>query len=774
MTTPISQLPTPPQPSDSPVEFDQKAFALLGGLPQFVDEANRLGGEMTQLGNSAATDAAQAAQSEHAASTSASAAASSATAAGQSAVSASGSAASALDSADKAEKYRPIESPTPPPNPAPGKQWINTTTGRKYTWFNDGNSSQWVEIEASVLVAVPDSGDAVSKHAILSYDTKVQAQFAAASLPDGQEVIARDVQERYKVHGGALVFVETLKIQKTPIDYGAKGDGSGNDATAINSAALQPLVPLGGFTYKSDPVSIANGCKSDDATILLSGRHDNLLKPLVYGRVLGNLTLQGELPTPVNVLSASIFSSGTFQTEYYFGDFRSAKYQFVDIVLSGQAQIGNMLLIRANQKELSGCFEVIAVPAPNTARVLMTAQGTLNVSTFTGTAKILTTVLQFSNIRAIDSANGLVLLKNIGILGACYPMENGARSNIYDPSGAGVGVTGIVARDGGTIRAIDSGVSGFSGTQVAGVDGGQVDWTQGFVSCGGRNGLSASYGKLTAGGGVSSQNLLDNFIAQDQSFAFAVGAISAHSGRHGYISSANSTINLTNGFGHWNGFLDPTNGDGASAASANLTVIGASLKNNSSAGLRAIGSSDVRGTSADIQSNNYGIISDTEAHVIVSGTVANNTTWDALARYGGKIDAIGVTITKSSPPVNQMDGAGSMVQTASTVPNLATSGGINVAGGGLVKRIVTARVTGVDFPSIPAQNWASVTVTVNGVLAVDKSVVLVQRDGAQDRGGVMYEAVVSADNTVLITCNNFFNAAIDPPPEPFNVIVYQF
>lgn len=40
MTTTISPLPTPPTPADSPVDFNTKAFALLGGLPAFVSEAN--------------------------------------------------------------------------------------------------------------------------------------------------------------------------------------------------------------------------------------------------------------------------------------------------------------------------------------------------------------------------------------------------------------------------------------------------------------------------------------------------------------------------------------------------------------------------------------------------------------------------------------------------------------------------------------------------------------------------------------------------------------
>lgn len=40
MTTPINPLPIPPTPADSPVDFNTKAFALLGALPAFVTEAN--------------------------------------------------------------------------------------------------------------------------------------------------------------------------------------------------------------------------------------------------------------------------------------------------------------------------------------------------------------------------------------------------------------------------------------------------------------------------------------------------------------------------------------------------------------------------------------------------------------------------------------------------------------------------------------------------------------------------------------------------------------
>lgn len=85
MTQQITPLPAPPQPSDSPTDFDQKAFALLGGLPQFVNQANALGSQVFAIGEDATESAAAALASKNAAATSASNSADSASASSQSA-----------------------------------------------------------------------------------------------------------------------------------------------------------------------------------------------------------------------------------------------------------------------------------------------------------------------------------------------------------------------------------------------------------------------------------------------------------------------------------------------------------------------------------------------------------------------------------------------------------------------------------------------------------------------------------------------------------------
>jgi hypothetical protein len=45
-------------------------------------------------------------------------------------------------------------SSTPPSNPAVGDRWLNTVNGVMFTRYNDGDSTQWVDLSGSALAAV--------------------------------------------------------------------------------------------------------------------------------------------------------------------------------------------------------------------------------------------------------------------------------------------------------------------------------------------------------------------------------------------------------------------------------------------------------------------------------------------------------------------------------------------------------------------------------------------------------------------------------------------
>ena len=48
-----------------------------------------------------------------------------------------------------------ITSPTAPVSASPGDIWINTSDGTSFVYYNDGSSSQWIEILASSVLDVP-------------------------------------------------------------------------------------------------------------------------------------------------------------------------------------------------------------------------------------------------------------------------------------------------------------------------------------------------------------------------------------------------------------------------------------------------------------------------------------------------------------------------------------------------------------------------------------------------------------------------------------------
>nr|WP_315540203.1 hypothetical protein [uncultured Comamonas sp.] len=103
MSTIIQDLPPPPQPSDTPSQFNSKAFSLLGSLPGFVSQTNTLGAEVEQHATAAGQAKTAAATSQSAAKTSETNAATSRTNAANSATAAANSATAAKTSETNAK-----------------------------------------------------------------------------------------------------------------------------------------------------------------------------------------------------------------------------------------------------------------------------------------------------------------------------------------------------------------------------------------------------------------------------------------------------------------------------------------------------------------------------------------------------------------------------------------------------------------------------------------------------------------------------------------------
>jgi hypothetical protein len=78
-----------------------------------------------------------------------------------------------------------VASDTAPTNPQVGQLWFDTDTGELYVYYNDGSSSQWVEVGSFADFAVLDEDDMASNSA-----TSVPTQQSTKAYVDGRFVIS--------------------------------------------------------------------------------------------------------------------------------------------------------------------------------------------------------------------------------------------------------------------------------------------------------------------------------------------------------------------------------------------------------------------------------------------------------------------------------------------------------------------------------------------------------------------------------------------------------
>lgn len=134
--------------------------------------------------------------------------------------------------------------PDAPENPSENARWYDTTSGRTYIWFNDGDSYQWVD----------DSPQAAST---------AQESLNAAEILSIGSTTPRALNER---------FSDVVNV----LDFGAVGDGVTDDTAAIQSAidaseGLEVLLPCGVYkTTTSIHINKSITLLGDSATIKAS------------------------------------------------------------------------------------------------------------------------------------------------------------------------------------------------------------------------------------------------------------------------------------------------------------------------------------------------------------------------------------------------------------------------------------------------------------------------------------------------------------------------
>lgn len=97
----------------------------------------------------------------------------------------------ATDQADLAGEHAAIAQstalfvgPEPPPNPIANKEWLNTVNGRRYTWYDDGSTAQWIDAGTFVFVDDPVSV-ASAQTAAAAANTSAGAAAGSATAASG-------------------------------------------------------------------------------------------------------------------------------------------------------------------------------------------------------------------------------------------------------------------------------------------------------------------------------------------------------------------------------------------------------------------------------------------------------------------------------------------------------------------------------------------------------------------------------------------------------------
>lgn len=107
-----------------------------------------------------------------------------------------------------------------------------------------------------------------------------------------------------------------------------------------------------------------------------------------------------------------------------------------------------------------------------------------------------------------------------------------------------------------------------------------------------------------------------------------------------------------------------------------------------------------------------------------------------------------------------------MARTTFSGPVVSTNGFI-AGSGATITKVLTATAS-LDFPSISAATQADLTITVTGAAVGDEVIMALP---AAPTAGLVFNAFVSATNTVTVRASNITGSPINPAAATFGVIV---
>lgn len=241
-----------------------------------------------------------------------------------------------------------------------------------------------------------------------------------------------------------------------------------------------------------------------------------------------------------------------------------------------------------------------------------------------------------------------------------------------------------------------------------------------------------------------------------------------------YINDANATAStILNTAGTYFG----VNGDGTQDLMHLLTDGASRLKISSTGNVTVTNGAtilNVAGTGTKIQDGIFSVFTDG----LEIFRIRPNADWFRFSNFvnlcwasGGSANTGPDTqISRSSAGVLQIGTTSANALGSLLLTNLTASGAVTIGGGTAITKVLSATAT-LDFPSISGNDTHSLTMTVTGAIA--GNAVFIGVPAALD-ANLIWQASVTAADTVTIRMHNASGASVDPASGTYRATVFQF